>query len=308
MTITLAQLEQEAARRCGPYRRYFTDRQVPTTATFDYCYFPTLKSSVDTDGPTNLWLLRRGIDTQGNAVVIDVVDRQRLISIWDPTSGQVRNDRPWGTPCVPGEYVEFHHLDPDQELRQAVLAGLRRCFFSDTLTVQPDAAWYGIDLTAQLPWLTAPWQLDRVQYGWVAPCGDAPFGTMMQGGHVILTGTSGQYVPASLGGMWVTAWRPHASWVNDADSLTGPVADTDTLAVDLDYAASAAHIEGWHLFPDRLQAAAAGGLQATQQMAAAEFTRQAAIWGPQRRRRFGFDSVFSLARGNTWVNGPYVAW
>jgi hypothetical protein len=303
--ITLAQLEQEAARRLGPYSRAFTDRQVPNTATFDFAYFPTMKSNIDQDGPTNLWLLRRGIDVNGNPVTFDVVDRQRQLSVWDPASGQVRADRSWGTPCAPGEYVEFHHLDPDQELRVAVLAGLRRCFFSDTVQAVPTDFWQGIDLTVQFPWLTAANQVLRCQYGWLGPCGDAPFDTQMMQGHVVLTGTSGDYLPANI---WVTAMRPHASWVNGADSDTGPTDDDDQLDVDLDYAASAAHIEAWHLFPARMTMAAAGGLQATQQMAAAEFTRQAAIWGPQRTRRIGFSSVFRLSQASTWVNGPAKAW
>lgn len=293
MSITLAQLEQETARRLGPYRRYFTDRQVPSTSTFDFAYFPTMKSNVDLDGPTNLWLLRRGIDVQGNPVTIDPVDRQRLVSVWDPASGQIRVDRPWGTPCVPGEYVEFHHLDPEQELRPSIVAGLRRCFFNDTLQIGPQEGdqWGAIDLTAQLPWLTGSWQVAGLKYGWWSPYGDAPYDVLQQGGHVILTGSTGTLLSPSW--LWVSAWRPHSSWVNGADSVTGPTLDTDTLDVDLDYAASAVHIEAWHLFPPRLQAAAAGGLQATQQMAANEFTRQAATWGPQRTRTIGF---------TTWVH------
>jgi hypothetical protein len=302
--ITLAEIEQETARRVGPYRRYFTDRQIPNTATFDYCFFPTLKSNIDVDGPTNLWLLRRGIDYQGNPVAFDIVDRQRLVSTWEPSSGEIRTDRAWGTPCAPGEYVEFHHLDPEQELRQAVLAGLSRCFFLDTAQIQPDGLWLGVDLTAQLPWLTDPGQVVDCYYGWLAPYGHAPFSAHMEQGHVVLSGTSGPYVPASMGTLWVTALRPHLSWVNGATSTTGPLLDTDTLSVDLNYAASAGHIEAWHLFPDRLQAAGAGGLQASQSMAAAEFTRQALIWGPKRSTSFGLDSVFSLSASRGWVNGP----
>ena len=41
-------------------------------------------------------------------------------------------------------------------------------------------------------------------------------------------------------------------------------------------------------------AAAAGNLQATQQMAATEFTRQALIWAPQPERTLSFSEVVSL--------------
>ena len=89
----------------------------------------------------------------------------------------------------------------------------------------------------------------------------------------------------------------HWSRVNGADSTTGPTGDNDTLDVDLDYAAAAAHIEAWHLFPDRLVLAAAGGTQATQQQAAAEFVRQVSFWGPSRPTRIGFQQSFYGATG-----------
>ena len=72
MSITLAQLEQETARRLGPYGSFFTDRQIPNTANFTFVNFPELRSSIDLDGVTNLWLLRRGVDYLANPVVLDV--------------------------------------------------------------------------------------------------------------------------------------------------------------------------------------------------------------------------------------------
>ena len=92
----------------------------------------------------------------------------------------------------------------------------------------------------------------------------------------------------------MTALRPHWSWVNGADSTTGPVSDDDVLSVDLDYAASAGHIEAWHLFPSRMFAAAAGNLQATQEMAAREFTRQSMIWAPPAPREIRFSEYVGL--------------
>jgi hypothetical protein len=106
--------------------------------------------------------------------------------------------------------------------------------------------------------------------------------------------------------VWVDAWRPAWSWVNGAESITGPTADADVLEVDLDYAASAGHIEAWHLFPSRLQAAAAGNLQATRDQAAAEFSRLANVYGPQRSRDVGFQNIVRLGvAGGSWVNGPW---
>jgi len=291
--ITLAQLEQEVARRVGPYWRFFTDRQIPNTAQFTFANFPELRSSMDQDLVTNLWMLRRGETLDGTPLSLDVVDRQRTADVYDPEQGRVIPDRPWGSIPAAGEWFEFHHLNPAQELRAAVLAGLRRCFLEDMFAAELTSDYGDIDLTHQQPWITSPSQVVRVQYGWYRPFGEAPFEATMQSGHVMLRNTSGPYTPANL---WVTALRPAASWVNDADSSTGPTNDDDVLSVDLDYAASAGHIEAWHLFPSRLFEAAAGSNQATQAMAALEFTRQSMIWTPSaRQREVGFSEVVGLS-------------
>src|SRR4029077_5147540 len=106
----------------------------------------------------------------------DVVDRQRLVANYDPESGRVFPDRPWGILPVAGEVIEFHHLDPQQQLREWVLAGLRRCFVPDTVQAQPTQPFGGIDLTVQFPWLTQAWQISRGGYGWIKPYGEAPGG------------------------------------------------------------------------------------------------------------------------------------
>jgi hypothetical protein len=302
--ITLAQLEQEVGRRVGPYWRFFTDRQLPNTAQFTFANLPELRSSIDADLVTNLWLLRRGecFGEPDEVVDMDPVDRQRSVDVYDAEQGRVFPDRPWGTIPEPGEWMEFHHLDPAQELRPAVLAGLARCFFEDLVQAEPNAQYGGIDLTAQFAWLTEKWQVTNVQYGWWAPYQDAPFECVMQRGHVWLMGTTGWWAPVSC---WVSAWRPVTSWVNGVDSTGGPLADADELEVDLAYAAAAGHIEAWHLFPARMQQAAAGGVQATQPMAAQEFSRQALVHGPKRALDIGFGTVVSASshwRGHGWVN------
>ena len=304
MTVTLEQIEQEVARRVGPYWRFFTDRQIPNTAQFTFVNIPDLRSNIDSDLVTNLWLLRRGecFDEPDEIVAMDPEDRQRSVDVYDAAQGRVFPDRPWSVIPEAGEYFEFHHLSPDQELRPAVLAGLARCFFEDLVQAGPNAQYGGIDLTAQFPWITEKWQVTRVQFGWWAPYQDTSFECVMQRGHVWLMGTSGWWSPISC---WVSAWRPIGTWVNGADSTTGPSADTDELEVDLAYAASAGHIEAWHLFPDRLQAAAAGGLQATQAMAAQEFSRQVLFHGHKRPTEIGFQMVVSSMSGygHGWVNG-----
>jgi hypothetical protein len=291
--ITLAQLEQEVARRTGPFFQAAQDASVPTTSTTIAAYMPTLKTSAVLGGPENLFLLRRGVHSDGSPVTsYTPVDRTRMVQSFDSGSGRVQVDRNWYNPMSPDELADFTHLHPTQELRAAVLAGLRRCFFEDTFAAVLTSSYGNIDLTYQQPWITSPTQVSRAQYGYYKPEHDAPFEATVQSGHVMLGGTSGSYAPANL---WVSALRPAWSWVNGADSTTGPTDDDDQLDVDLDYAASAGHIEAWHLFPSHLFAAAAGNLQATQEMAAREFTRQSLIWGPTPTRRIGFSDVVRVA-------------
>ena len=295
--ITLAELEREVARRTGPFFEAWQDGSSPTTSTTTSAVMPILKTNALLGGPENLWLLRRSL------VVTDLyssratgptpqpvleVDRIRMVQTFDPGAGRVIVDRNWRDPMYPGELAEFTHLHPAQELRAAVMAGLRRCFFADRFGASVTSGYGDMDLTYQQPWITAPEQVLRVQYGYYKPVGDAPFEAVVEQGHVMLSGAWGGYAPSAV---WVTALRPHASWVNGADSETGPIEDDDTLAVDIDYAASAGHIEAWHLFPSRMFAAAAGNLQASQEMAAREFSRQASIWGPQPSRSYGFSEV-----------------
>lgn len=277
--ITLAQLEQEVARRVGPFFQAAQDSGVPTSSTTTSAIMPTLKSNSLLGGPENLWLLRRS--------ATDTTDRERLVQAFDSAAGRVIVDRNWAYPMAPSELAEFHHLHPSQELRAIVLAGLRRCFFEDRGPVYTNTT-MGMDLTALLPWLVEPSQVLGARSGWQGSGPESPVDAVTQAGHVILIGSS---VPE---GSYLQALRPHWSWVNGTDSTTGPAADDDELAVDLDYAAAAAHIEAWHLYPNRMFAAAAGNLQATQEMAAREFTRQALIHGPQPARSVGFNEVVRL--------------
>jgi hypothetical protein len=282
--ITYAELEQEVARRTGPFFQAAQDSGSPTSSTTTAAYMPSLKSNALLGGPENLFLLRRGILANGDPVAVgqyDPADRIRMVQTFDSSAGRVVVDANWRNPMAPSELADFTHLHPDQELRRAVLAGLRRCFWPDTFGATVTSGYGDMDLTAQQPWITSRNQVIRVQYGWFRPWGEAPFDTMVQEGHVMLTGAWGAYAPCSV---WVTALHPYS---------TGEVlADDDTLDVDLDYATSAGHIEAWHLFPSRMFAAAAGNLQASQVMAAAEFTRQALLWGPTTsRRRIGFATV-----------------
>jgi hypothetical protein len=307
VTVTLEEIERATARRVGPFYQAYLDRQMPTTASFQNLLVPALRSTVEQDLVTNLWLLRRGVDYQGNPVSVDLFDRQRLVAIYDPGRGEVTVDRPYSAAPAAGEAVEFHHLDPTLELREIVRAGLRRCLFEDRFNLGQGFI-YEADLTAALPWLDDLNMVKNIQVapfpttfpGWSNGPHDLPFAVFGECGHVWIRVTSSYGAPY-WGGLLVTVHRPHFSWVNGVDALDGPTQDADCLDVDLDYAAAAAHIEAWHLLPAKVAAAAAGGLQATQAMAALEFTRQSFVHRLPSHDYWGFDRSFGRGFGRLLV-------
>lgn len=287
MSITLEQLQQEVARRAGPYFTAYQATGSPTSSTATSAVMPKLQTTSLLGGPENLWLLRRGHVYGGADITVAAADRQRLVQGYDSSAGRVTVDRNWSQPMAPGEIGEFHHLDPEQELQVAIMAGLQRCFIADSIQISPTSSYYMLDITSTKPWVTDVHQVLGAHYGWLYPYGNAPFRPYKQAGHVVLLGPFGS-------AMWLTLRRPAWTWVNGAESTSGPVADSDSLEVDLNYAAAAAHIEAWHHFPSRMFYAAAGNLQATQVMAATEFTRQALIWAPEPETDIGFSEVVSL--------------
>ena len=307
MTTTLQEIERATARLIGPYYQAFLDRQLPSTAGFESVLIPYLRSSVEQDLVTNLWLLRRGIDWQGTPVVVDPIDRQRLVANYNPERGQVTVDRPWSVVPTAGEVVEFHHLDPEGELREVVRSGLKRCLFEDRFNLGPGYI-YEADLTIPLPWLNDVNMVKRAQVapfpsGWPGDSNgpvDVPHMIFGQSGHVWIR-VGGANATPYYGGVLITVHRPHFSWVNGLDNVAGPTLDDDVLDVDLEYAAAAAHIEAWHRLPAKLQAAAAGNLQATREQAALEYTRQSYVHRLPRHDRSGFDRVFGWGSGRSVV-------
>jgi hypothetical protein len=299
MATTLADIERATARRVGPYYQSFLDRQVPSTASFETLLLPALRSTVEQDLVTNLWLLRRGVDWQGASVTVDPIDRQRLVAIYDAARGAVTVDRPYSVAPASGEVVEFHHLDPEHELREVVRAGLRRCLFEDRFQLGAGYI-YEADLTSVLPWLDDVNMVKRIQVapypsGFPGPSGgpcDIPFEVFGQAGHVWVRVSGADGAPF-YGGLFLIVHRPHFSWVNQTDTVGGPTQDADILEVDVEYAAAAAHIEAWHVLPAKMQAAAAGNLQATREQAAYEYTRQSYVHRLPRHDRMEFNRLFS---------------
>jgi hypothetical protein len=294
MTVTLAGIEQAVARRCGPY----AERTVSSTladSTTTLAYFDELKSTSNPGGVTDMYLLRRGYKSDGTTVSVSAYDRQRIAAEYAPLAGSVTPDRPWSVAPVDGEIIEFHHLDPALELRPAVLAGLRRCFFADRAIVTLSGASAERNLTASLFWVTKPTQVRRVQFSTAGsttiPADQNWWRPFQVGSNVWLAGWQDAY-PNLL---YVTALRAHFTWVNGADSTTGPTADSDLLSLDLLYAAAAGHIEAWRICKPRLVQAASAGFQDSQDVAANEFTSQARANIGHRPREFGLSAPFSTA-------------
>jgi len=292
--VALYQIEQATAPRLGPY--FLRTQSSTTHATTSEAFFDELKSSVAPGGTENLFMLRRGYKADGTTVAVSVGDRQRIASSVDNLTGGVVPGRAWGTAPADGELIEFHHTDPANQLRPAVLNGLRRCFFIDRVSLVLSSSATERDLTALVPWIIQPDQIQRVQYtttGSLILPQDLPWAEPFeQGGHVWLSSWPDEF-PSTL---LITARRSYFTRVNGADSTTGPTADADLLDVTLSHAAAAAHIEGWKLFPAVLKAAADAGYQATQAMAAAEFTREVVVARRRQKSSWNLSDPFPGTR------------
>lgn len=248
MTITLAALEAEVARRAAVWEDHVAGGGTAATAVV-----PDILSTADAGGTyVGQWLLRRGAATG---------DRQRRISAVDPTTGTLTLDRAYGVAPANGEALEIMPVDPTRQLRRACIAGLARCFFVDRADVPVTVGHVEESLSSALFWITDVGQVRDVRsrwgtagavlptpLGWYRPVSDA-------GGAV------GVEVTAPTGGSYVVeALRPHATYVNGADAPNGPSQDADTLSCPLDYAAAAGHVELWR-YARPLLAPVAGGPQ-----------------------------------------------
>lgn len=157
--VTLAQIEQEVAPRLGPYRRDVVASAVNLTIVVT-----KMTSSIDLGGFADLYLLRRGETISGVTVAVVDDDRVRQVDTYESSTGTTTIDRLYATPPVAGEYVEFHHLDPAMELRPAVLAGLKRCYFADRVALSLGSASVERNITTLAPWITNESQLLGMAY------------------------------------------------------------------------------------------------------------------------------------------------
>lgn len=306
--VTLRKIEQEVARRVGPFFLRWCYDPAPADVTLAH---PTLtsvpvsglRSTADIGGNEDMFLLRRGRLVDGTLLSgFPATDRVRMVRTYDPTTGVLTVDNAWATAPVDDEELEMHHLDPDQELRPSVLAGLRRCWLVDRAPVTVTSGFNAVDLSTLLPWLTNTDQVYRIEGNYGSAAYPVPFwSSATVGGSVTLTVVGG-----APGSFMVTARRSAVSLVLPAGGSPGsavaraglpdePWEDEDTFYVALDYAAAAGHIECWRRVRARLAPIAQVGFYPNQKEAADEFTRVARIYFDPPRPVQGFSHAFPAA-------------
>jgi hypothetical protein len=271
--VTLMEIEQLTARRACPYMK------VTATAgcTVNRLAATKLQSSLSLGTYEDHFMLRRGITTSGILVpVFTQADRSRMVASYDSSNGWLNADRLWtyAPDATNGESVEVMALDPDSELRPAVLDGLKQCFFWDTvdIAITEQEAGYRINLTPMIPWLSNPRAIRDVEFSYVGPRirpARMPWWKVVRYGRSIYLHTQDSMV----GNLTITLLRPAHTLVNEEQSLTGPNDDLDTLYVNPSYAAWAAVVALWQNNPERMAPLSHEGLRTDLKGAAAEFTK-----------------------------------
>lgn len=309
-TTSLREIEQEVARRVGPFQlRTVTNSQpgqpaAPVSTTTQIA-IQSLRSTIDLGGLEDMYVLRRGRYANGSRFTattpFEPSDRVRLVRAYDPNQGLIEVDNGYVYATYDQEEVELHHLDPGQELRPMVLAGLRRCWLTDIHPIPNQTVPYGgvIDLTQTAPWLTTR---DQV-YDVTMPGGTPMVNWRITGYAGGLALRIGEWSPQAV---FVLNRRPAATkvlsgvpavnplispapqqWLVRSGSINEPWDDEDRFAVPLDYAAAAGHIEGWRTARPRLTLVSQTGMWAGQPEAAAEFTRVATVYFDKPRHHDG---------------------
>lgn len=154
MSVTLAEIERELARRTGPFEQFTVSGTTASTQTL--IYVDDLKTSVEQGGLDGLWFLWRTPNSTD--------DRQRMVKGWDADEGYLELDRALGQIPSGGTAIELMALRPAPSVRKAVQRGLARCYLDDRVSVVLGSAAADRDLTAALPWLRRKKQLLEAFY------------------------------------------------------------------------------------------------------------------------------------------------
>lgn len=299
---TLAEIERELAPRLGPYRRLTAS----AGSTSEVALVGRLASSLSLGGLEDLYLLRRGkMAADGSAISgFNADDRQRIV-VNRLEDGGLELDRPYTNPPVEGEDLELHYLDPQDELRPTVLAGLRRARIVDRSPVTFTDAGAEHDVTALAPWIRQTTQVYELHYSYAGnftvPALVRWWRAFLEGGHVWVAASPDPFPQDVL----VTSWRYAATLVNGAYSAQGPTDDDDLVNIPVRYAAAAAHIEGFRYGNVRARVIEAGrtGLFIDQKMAAEAFEQEAADHFHPPSKRDMLTEPFGLS-ASVLLNAP----
>jgi len=269
--VTLMEIERLVSRRIGPYYR----RRLGAGSTVNSIYSERFKSSLNLGSYEDSYVLRRGL-TYGDELVTNFVsgDRVRQAYTYDASTGILTVDRAYSLAPVEDEAIELHSIDPEEELRPAVLDGLTRCFFWDNIEVQVTGSGiYNIDISATAPWITQVNQVQEVSLSYpsqLLPPTRMQWWQAYREGKNIKLHTKG----GAVGSVSLLVLRPASSLVNGEMSLSGPNDDLDILYIDRDYAAWAAVLECWKTIPEVLTPLATQNMRPSRADAATEFTKK----------------------------------
>lgn len=266
----LMDIERRVAKRLGPYREYRADG----TSDESGVVIKRLKTSTGSGDYEDLFILRRGVYRNGSIVPdFPEDDRQRLVSTYDGITGTLAPDFPWELAPQTDEVIELHYLDPEQELRPIVVAGLERCYMWDRAILTTTSASRLFNLTASFPWMLSPGSVGNVEQGLTSDI--TPALNMMWYNPYMYNGAL--YIQTNMvgaGNLYITYLRPHSTLVNGEVSQTGPNDDFDVLTVDPEYAVRSAHVQAWIDLTDRLMTVSTQGLRITSEMASDAFTQK----------------------------------
>jgi hypothetical protein len=290
-TTSLREIEQEVARRVGPFRILEVTNAQPgdqesATSTTTSIAVKAMRSTIDLGGYEDMFVLRRGRFVDGTRLPLDgqpfvQEDRVRMVRAYRPDEGVLEVDSPYDYAPYDAEEIELHHLEPEFELRPAVLSGLRRCYVVDRqfVPVSSGNIYQIIDLTVTYPWLTSRDQVYSIALTSGAP--SVGWQILPYAGGMSMR--PGEWTPTDLA---VVNRRPAATMVWNGGP--GPVIragnvnedwdDEDRFPVPMDYGAAAGHIECWRTVRPRMSLVAQTGMWPEQKEVAAEFTRVSTVF------------------------------
>lgn len=270
--VTLADIERRFARIAGPFKLL----TAYTGGSASALVIRSLISSLDVGGYEDMFILRRGVMRDGSLIEdFPEDDRQRMVASYEHATGTLTPDRAWSLAPASNEQIELHYLDPEQEIRPVVLAGLRRCYFWDEIQITSETVLREVNITASAPWLTDHSLIKNIEQA--SPAGSTLVPTTRMKWFKPFVRGGSAYIQTNwigAGYLYVTALRSHFTFVNGETTLSGPDDDLDvfTYLDNPDYPAMAALTEAWVQLTDRLIPVAAQGLRITPTMAASRFT------------------------------------